>query len=206
MFDFDGTISNTEEGMVKSLVEALHKHGFDIDPAIIPQYIGPPIRHMLRQHFGLQDDKLIETITHDYRQLYYDYGADLSHPYQGIPELLHTLHSHGKKLAVASLKPKPVLDYLLKSYQLDHLFAAVCGPTMQGVPNTKAEVIDMACQMVASQAPIMIGDTKVDIDGAHQRQIPCIAVGYGFGKWDDLQHANHVVPTVQKLGELLLGL
>ena len=42
-YDFDGTISNTYEGVAEVLKATFDHYGLDVDPSMYRKYIGPPI-------------------------------------------------------------------------------------------------------------------------------------------------------------------
>jgi phosphoglycolate phosphatase len=52
----------------------------------------------------------------------------------------------------------------------------------------------------------MIGDTVYDIQGGKENKLSTVAVGYGFGKEDELKEASpdYFVETVEELYEVLL--
>ena len=65
------------------------------------------------------------------------------------------------------------------------------------------EVLDKAGVKDLSEA-IMVGDTIFDIEGARNVGVDVIAVGYGYGKKEELKQADYLAETVQDLKNLLL--
>jgi phosphoglycolate phosphatase len=96
LFDLDGTLSDSGEGIVNLISHALKHFGLEGDP--LRTFVGPPLRDSFRQHFSLPEEQITEAIR-IYRQHYHDHGF-----YQGIQELLADLLKAGKTLAVATTK------------------------------------------------------------------------------------------------------
>ena len=50
---------------------------------------------------------------------------------------------------------------------------------------------------------IMVGDRKHDIIGAHENQLPCAAVLYGYGSREEFTEngADYRIETVEELGD-----
>lgn len=207
IFDFDGTISDTGEGIIQGLQKTLSEFNLQATREQLQPFIGPPIAQSLHKYLGLTDEHLISQIVARYREIYYDRETgyvEVAAMYPGMKELLHDLHKKGKKLAIASLKPQRGLDYLCEKYGIKDWFSAICGPDENEEPGTKDGVIDLVFRSLPKEKSVMIGDSAFDVDGAHVHGIPCIAVHYGFGLPHMLSHAQGQAKTVQQLRELIL--
>ena len=119
LFDFDGTIADTGEGIRRSVAYALQKMGREVpDTAVLNRFIGPPLHDSYVEAFGMTDDEAEHAIE-VYRERYIDIGLYESHLYPGIPALLKALHEGGAYVALASAKPKMMLETLTKYFGID---------------------------------------------------------------------------------------
>ena len=106
LFDFDGTIADTGEGIRKSAAYSLEKLGRPVpDKSVLDRFIGPPLHQSYMEYCGLTDAEADEAIRF-YRERYVDIGLYESRLYSGIAMLLRALHSAGAWVAIASAKPR----------------------------------------------------------------------------------------------------
>ena len=70
-FDIDGTLLNTEEGLVFSIMAALKKNGLTLPEDVnIKTFIGPPIQNSFRKTFPSLSDQQIAGLALDFRNDY----------------------------------------------------------------------------------------------------------------------------------------
>jgi phosphoglycolate phosphatase len=198
LLDLDGTISDSEPGILNSLRWACEVEGFPIPTeAEVRSVIGPPFELGLPS-IGIPDDAL-ERVIDRYRQRYAETGAYENTVYDGIVEMLDALAQAGYSLSVATAKPEvtahPILDY----FGLSDRFDVRAGATLTGERRTKAQVIDHALLALDIHGDpdlwdhvIMIGDRDHDVLGAMHHHIPCIGVLWGYGSIEELLGAGAV--------------
>ncbi|MGL4525244.1 MAG: HAD family hydrolase [Spirochaetia bacterium] len=206
IFDFDGTVCNTEPGITRALGIVLEQNGYAKTRKDLQVFIGPPLKTSLQKYLGIQDETLLNKIVSEYREFYIQHKCtDDSALYPGMIELFQGLRNQGKRLAIASLKPQKGLDYLAKKYQIEQYFDAICGPDENETPATKEGVIDLVlAKVVDYKQPVLIGDSEFDVVGAHLREMPSIGVHYGFGDEAALAKADAHAQSVQELSNLIL--
>lgn len=198
LLDLDGTLSDSEPGIRRSLQWACEQEGFDIPTdAEIRRVIGPPFEIGLPM-IGIPDDAL-ERVIDTYRQRYATIGAYENTVYAGIEDLLDQLLAMGYVLAVATAKPEATAHPILDHFGLSERFTVRAGASLDGSRRTKAEVIDHALRELGISADpnlgdhvIMVGDRDHDVDGARAHGIPCIGVTWGYGSPDELLSAGAV--------------
>ncbi|MEG2039474.1 MAG: HAD-IA family hydrolase [Oscillospiraceae bacterium] len=207
LFDLDGTIINSQDGITKCLQYALECIGITIpDLKVLTPFIGPPLTVGFGAHFPNLTDEQIAFAIEKYRERYQKTGMMEHYLYDGIPELLKTLQDSGKKLILATSKPLEYAKLLLEHNGLTGYFNDIVGCGLDGTLNTKGEVIAYALQknnINDISEVLMVGDTKYDLDGAKQNGIDCLCVLYGFGKRHELQDAEYIASTVAELREFL---
>jgi phosphoglycolate phosphatase len=104
LFDLDGTLTNSKEGITKSVQYALKAFGInepDLDK--LEPFIGPPLMDSFKDFYGFNDEAAKKAVE-KYRERFTDIGIFENEVYPGIKEMLAELKNKGKKLAVASSK------------------------------------------------------------------------------------------------------
>lgn len=207
LFDLDGTLTDSSEGITKSVVYALKHYGIFVeDPKSLYSFIGPPLLDSFQRYYGFDEEKAREAVG-KYREYYEATGIFENRVYEGIPELLKQLRGEGKTLLVATSKPKGMAERVLEHFGLAQLFSDIEGPGLKGLKETKEDVIRRLLDKYGIQDPnqaVMVGDRKYDVEGAAKFGIPCIGVLYGFGSREELSGAAWIAEDVRALGRLLL--
>ena len=112
LFDFDGTVYDTVEGITKSVQYALKKQGIDAELEDLRCFAGPPLVDMFMEKFGFSEDTARQAVV-DFRERYKPVGIYESRVFPGIPELLKKLRAEGKILGIATSKPQHMAEELL---------------------------------------------------------------------------------------------
>lgn len=205
LFDLDGTLTDSGEGIINSVIPALEHYGIAIPPREeLRVFVGPPL-HDTFLRFGVPADQL-ENATKIYRSRYIPIGKFENAPYPGIPELLETLKAQGHKLFVATSKPEPMAVEILEHFDLAQYFDRICGASMDTSRSSKEAVIAYLLEQNGSaENMVMVGDTKYDVIGAKAHGIPTIGVSWGYGEIDEMLEsgAAAIAHTTQELLELL---
>ena len=88
LFDLDGTIIDSGEGVANSVSYALEKFGITVeDKSTLKRFIGPPLIYSFKTFYGFDDDKARLAIEY-YREYYQDKGIFEGYIYGGIENLL----------------------------------------------------------------------------------------------------------------------
>ena len=205
LFDLDGTLTDSGEGIINCVIYALERFGLPI-PAReeLRYFVGPPLHESFIKQ-GVPADRAEEAVA-VYRERYVPIGMFENTPYPGIRELLEGLKAEGYTLFVASSKPEWMCVDILKHFDLDKYFTMICGATMDTSRTNKEAVIEYLIQENGkSENMIMVGDTKFDVIGAKYHGIPCIGVSWGYGSVSDMQEAGamSIANSVEELNALL---
>lgn len=210
LFDLDGTITMSEEGIFNSIEYASLKYGFDKpDRAKLRCFIGPPLQKEFQRFYGLNDEQGA-LITAYYREYYSVKGVFECVLYDGVEDMLKTLYSSGKRLALATSKPEKFARAILEHFGLDKYFEVICGSDMSPESSVKSVVINNALKRLSLQdttGVIMVGDRHHDIDGAKQCHLASMGVLYGYG--DRAEHENagadYIAPTAKDVVKIVCG-
>lgn len=190
IFDLDGTLTDSGEGIINCAILALEHFGLPIPSReAMRVFVGPPL-HKTFVEFGVPEDKAEEAVE-VYRSRYTTIGLFENTPYPGIEHLLATLKQHGHRLMVATSKPEGMSLRILEKFQLTRYFDIICGASMDRSRVNKEDVIAYLLTKCGEQdAPIMVGDTHYDVEGAAVHGIPTIGVAWGYGKVEDMEKAG----------------
>lgn len=190
LFDLDGTLTDSGEGIINCAIVALQHFGLPIPSREeMRVFVGPPLQETFLR-FGVPADKTDEAIR-VYRSRYIPIGKFENTPYPGIRELLETLKAHGHSLYVATSKPEGMSVEILEHFDLARYFDGICGATMDTSRSTKEAVIAYLLEQNGrADNMVMVGDTKFDILGAKAHGIPAIGVAWGYGEITDMEAAG----------------
>ena len=206
LFDLDGTLTDSGEGIINCVIYALERFGLPI-PAReeLRYFVGPPLHESFVKQ-GVPADRAEEAVA-VYRERYVPTGMLENEPYDGIQEVLEQLKAEGHTLYVASSKPEWMCVEILKHFDLAKYFDRICGATMDASRTNKEAVIAYLIQETGGgDSMVMVGDTKFDVLGAKVHGIPCIGVSWGYGTVEDMQEAGAaaIADTMDELKKLLI--
>ena len=209
LFDLDGTLTDSAEGIINCVLYALKPLGIEeTDQKRLNSFIGPPLYDSFKRVYGLDKPTNLAAIER-YRERYDKIGKFENRVYEGIPELLDRLKAAGYRLILATAKPEKFSFEILEHFGLYQKFDYLYGSDESIKRINKAQVIRdirLAHPDITPQNTIMIGDRNHDVLGASENGLDCIGVLYGFGDREELEAANakYIVDTVEDLGKLLL--
>ena len=207
IFDLDGTLTDSAQGIVSSFRHALGEIGVEIadDGDLAGRIVGPPMHHTLRE-MGLTDP---DAAIAAYRADYTTRGWAMNSLFDGIPQLLTDLRAEGIRLAVATSKAEPTARRILEHFGLDEHFEVIAGASLDGVRSTKTEVMAHALAQLEPlpERVVMVGDRAHDVEGAAAHGIGTVVVDWGYGR-SDFAEPMQVAPaarvaTVDDLREVL---
>ena len=204
LFDLDGTISDSSEGITKGIQIALRSMGIiEEDRENLRKFIGPPLKYSFPTFYGF-DDRQCEKAIKAYREYYSKTGLFENRAYDGIEDILKKIKASKKKTAVATSKPEKFSVQILEKFGLLSYFDVVSGATLDGVRGDKCEVIEEALRRFGNpdkSRVVLIGDTRFDAEGAKQAGIDCIGVLYGFGTRESLAQAgvNYIAESMEDI-------
>lgn len=182
LFDLDGTLTDSGEGILNSAAYALEQLNIPVPSREeMRVFVGPPL-HETFVKFGVPRE-LAEEAVRLYRVRYIPIGKYENHPYPGIRELLETLQSRGHRLYVATSKPEGMSIDILEHFDLAKYFIRICGASMDASRTAKDAVIAYLLEETGEAGNmVMVGDTEFDVLGAKAHGIPCIGVSWGYGE------------------------
>lgn len=204
LFDLDGTITDPKPGFLASVDFALRSLGEPgREEAELVRFIGPPLRDTFATLLETADANRVERAVVLYRERLDDGGKFEAEVYPGMRELLELLHSQGRRMFVATGKPRGVATEIVEHFGLSHCFQKVYGAELDGRFVDKAELIAhlYSEQSLPAGRGLMIGDTAFDVRAGRLNGLDTVGVSWGYGT-DDQMQAQEVGLIVRDVGEL----
>ncbi len=201
LFDLDGTVMDSAEGITNSVAYALKRWNIEVtDNTQLQGFVGPPLHASFEKYFGFSPEQALEAVD-EYRVYYRKQGIYEQYVYEGIPELLAELRAQGKKIIIATSKPEDFAKHILEHFDLIKYFDLVAGASMDSSRTKKSLVIKYALEQFGvtdTSECIMVGDRDLDVIGARAHGIDCIGVLYGYGDLAEMEacEAKYIAPTV----------
>lgn len=209
LFDLDGTITDSEDGITRCVEYALNHFGIHVnDLRELSKFIGPPLLDSFKEFYNFTEEQAV-VATKKYRERYEKKGIFENKLYPSIKELLADAQQNKKIVILATSKPEIFAKHILDYFQLSRYFSFIAGSGLDGSLHTKTDVINYVLQsynITNLSSVVMIGDRKHDIIGAKNVGIDSIGVLYGFGDHKELSEAgaDYIVEDIPALRKLLL--
>ena len=194
LFDLDGTLINSQEGITKGVQYALREQlGIDEpDLESLRCFIGPPLALMFDQKYHVPAEK-IEPAVAKYREYYDSIGMYQCKLYPGVKETLRSLKKKGYTIGLASSKPEHSCVQILEHQGVAEYFDDIVGASIGPERREKILVLEEAFRRMGvtdRREVVLVGDTKYDAVGAEKAGIDCIGVTFGFGTREELYEAG----------------
>jgi phosphoglycolate phosphatase len=184
IFDLDGTLTDSADGIVSSFRHALGEIGAAVPEGdLAGRIVGPPM-HLTLKTLGLGDR--VDDAMAAYRADYTTRGWAMNSVFEGIPALLNDLRAAGVRMAVATSKAEPTAKRIIEHFGLDDHFEVVAGASVDGSRSSKADVLARALAQLEPlpERVLMVGDRSHDVLGAAAHGIDTVVVAWGYGAGD----------------------
>ncbi|MGH8079769.1 MAG: HAD-IA family hydrolase, partial [Lysobacter sp.] len=140
----------------------------------------------------LVDKARVEQAVGFYLERYSREGWTEHQVYDGVVEMLDAARAAGYRMAVVTAKNEDNARKILEHLPFGAYFQDVIGSTRDGRLTHKVDLIAEALRRFDLQAEqcLMIGDRRMDIEGAVQHGMDNIGVLWGFGSEQELREAG----------------
>ncbi|HED15442.1 MAG TPA: HAD family hydrolase [Gammaproteobacteria bacterium] len=198
IFDWDGTLMDSESHIVASMHYAMDTMGIDRLPVKdVSNIIGLGMREALDALFPAQADN--DDFSHDfvaaYREYFFAKNAQQQF-FDGALQVLQTMRERGMLLAVATGKSQRGLDLVLQQHGLENYFDVTrCADTTASKPDPLMLQEILQALSIPTEQAVMIGDTEYDLSMAANAGTHAIAANYGV-------HESSRLLRYQLLGSL----
>lgn len=200
IFDLDGTLINTIDDLGQACNHALSACGFPTHKIEdYPRLVGNGINKLIERALPEEHRQQATVLRlREYFVPYYDaHNCDLTHPYDGIPELLQALKAAGHTLAVASNKYQAATEKIVAQLfpnTFDVVLGERDGIARKPDPQIVWDIVERTAQNTynaefSGKEILYIGDSLVDAETAKAANLPFIACTWGFCTTEQLQTA-----------------
>lgn len=213
IFDLDGTLTDSYEGIAKSTQYALEQFGQTVPYDSLRCMIGPPLMESFQRFFGLSEKDAAQAVNF-YRERYTEIGIYENAVYEGIPHMLEALKMEGIEIHLATSKPEIFARKILSRFQILSYFDEVTGASMDGTISGKIDVLRLALDKMqkrfgyqpSGREVVMVGDRFHDLEAANDLGIDAVGVAYGYADPGELEacHPKAIVESVEELETYLL--
>jgi phosphoglycolate phosphatase len=200
IFDFDGTIVNSNKGIQQAFNKAYLKVYGKENTVPVEPFIGPPLQEILFHVNGEKNIEIIDSFVTNFKSSYDAEDYKTSTLYDGIETVLEELTRKGLKLYIATNKRNNPTQLITKYLAIHHYFNAFYCNDMNGKSySSKGEMLSdlLKKEQVDKEQMVLVGDTYQDQIAATQNKVEFIYADYGFG------NLEHVEKTVSQPIEIL---
>ena len=207
VFDWDGTLMDSEAHIVTSMQRALK----ELDLPVLPRekirdIIGLGLREAIMRLLPDCGDDLLLMITDRYRPHFFT--DDPCEPFAGAEQVLQHLHSAGYLLAVATGKGRQGLDRVLRSTGFSQYFVETrCADEAHSKPHPQMLLEIMDILGVDAKQTLMVGDSEYDLEMANAANTAAVGVDYGVHSRERLMACSPLacLSSITELPEWLVN-
>lgn len=183
VFDVDGTLLDTREGVVASVQYTIQKYNLKrLTEEELETFIGPPIQNSFKKFYKLKQEE-IQQLASTFREHYKAEDLLKARPYKGIYEMMDILRRKNIKIAVATYKRQDYAIKILEHFGFNKYSNILYGSDIEG-KLTKKDIIQKCMddfKVTDYSRAVMVGDSDNDAIGAYSLGMDFIGVTYGFG-------------------------
>jgi phosphoglycolate phosphatase len=203
LFDLDGVLVDSRGPISSCINHALAAHGLpERDPADLYRYIGPPLLHAFAELLAQPvESPAVARCAETYRERYADASLTETAVTPGIADVLGALRDGGRRLGVATSKPRPFAEPLLDVLGMRAYFDVVAGPELDASGEDKITTVGAALRALGADRGAMVGDRSFDMLAARAHGLRAVGVGWGIGSRAELEAAGaeRIVATPAEL-------
>ena len=164
LFDFDGTLVDTKQGIVEAYRALFKKYSDEakFTDEVKQEIIGPALKDLFPKYFpGIDYD----TLYADYRKRQLEVSKTTNHPTPNSEQVLKQLHEEGYHIAIISTRSHEGIEEILKDFSLEGYIDDICG--LRDVKNLKPDpeaIFKIVNKNGWNRECIMVGDSLMDIN------------------------------------------
>ena len=194
VFDFDGTLGDTKENIVKTMQETMRRKGYPVpDEATIASTIGLPLEDgFVIMNPGITRQECLDCADL-YRIVFDEYKAQLKpQAFPGVKEDLAKLKAAGIPMCVASSRLSVSLNAFVRDMGLGDYIDYVLGVDSQRKPKPNPEPVLQCLEHFGIEAKdaLVVGDMYVDIEMGRNAGARTCGVTWGNGTREQLAAAG----------------
>lgn len=201
IFDLDGTLLNTLGDLAAGVNYALKECGYPVRTIDeVRSFIGNGIDILIKRALPQNATHEEWQKTRDIFKVYYtEHMLDTTKAYEGIMPLLEELKSKGIKTAVVTNKNHDMANEMIPQFFGD-LIGCVIGTDLTKRQRKPApDGVFTAIEQIGGKNAIYVGDTEVDVETAHNANLQCVGVMWGFRQGSTIEGADYIINVPNEL-------
>jgi pyrophosphatase PpaX len=185
LFDFDGTLIDTEEVILDCYRHtALQLWGEELPEEIVRSNMSRTLREAAADVAGDEADSFFDAyVAHSLQR-----HSEAVFAYDGVTEMLWRLRDAGVRMGIVTSKLRPSVDLVLDQVSYRPAFEVIV--TVEDTDSHKPEPEPILCALrrmkVSPEAAIYVGDSPYDILAARSAGVASGAALWGLHRADDL--------------------
>lgn len=205
VFDWDGTLMDSEGRIVASMQQAIDEVGLSPRPRnALSNIIGLGLKEALAELYPGEGEERLDALVEAYRRQFLQLNPVQQTPFPGARESLQWLQDNGVTMAVATGKARRGLDRVFDEYDLGGFFSdSRCADEAASKPNPQMLLELVESIGVEPRQTLMVGDTEYDMEMAARAGVHALAVSYGvhdqerLGRWPILGFLDNIADLPQ---------
>jgi len=206
MFDLDGTLLDSQRGILSALSETIEHFGVTAPPAdVLVTHVGASLWTIFEELLGTSDRSTLDAAAAEYRRRY-GLGAMFEYTmYDGVLEMIDAARMQNMRVVIATAKAVPYAERVVASTPFAAMIDRVYGSELDGVRTQKEDLLRYVLEQeeVDPIKALMVGDRSHDVNGAHANGVHSIGVLYGYGTREELQRATALAETTNDVITIL---
>ncbi len=199
IFDFDGTIGNTQQIILRSMQATIKELALpartDLQCAAM---IGLPLTQCFTNLYPDYPETVVDAVKGEqcaatYRRLFDEFNEKGAVPlFPHVLETIQTLHRQGIEITIASSRSHQTLDAYVRDLQLGDYIHYILGveDVQDAKPGPGPVLKTLKDLGRLPEECIVVGDTKYDIQMAHNAGVKAVGVTYGNGSREEMEEEN----------------
>lgn len=210
-FDLDGTIADTDADIRLAWKSAIADLGLEC-PAFDAKFVaGPPFDEMAKMLFPEEHTPaLVDSLRDGFAAHYDSDGFPSTREYPGVMDAVKRLKARGDRVYIATNKRFAGATAMARHFGWDSVFDGLyAGDMHKNDPIgklAKGALLALAIGEIGAKREdcAMVGDTHSDFEAARENAIASIAVGWGYGKPEELALADAIASDPGEISAALV--
>ena len=203
LFDLDGTLTDSFEGVANSFIYGLKAFGIEnVKKEELGFIMGPPLRDAYMERFGFDEETAIAAVA-KYRERYHKKFLEENRLYDGVEKLLQNLCNRGYKLFLATSKPEVFATQIISHFGISKYFTGIGAASLDKSRDNKESVLEYLFSEfnIEKEDSVLVGDRCYDLKGAEFVGIDAVGVLYGYADMEELSQYKsvYIAETVEDL-------
>ncbi len=204
IFDMDGTLIDSQHDITTSInhVRNINHELEPLNSDFVVEAINRDQRNLAKLFYNTENYEDRDRII--FEAHYHKQCTESARLYDGVEELIVSLHKSGIKMGVATNAPSPFANRILEHVGIAKYFERIVGADMVVLPKPDPEMLQVTLEHTLFDSTIdsafMVGDNSKDMESAFRAGVTSVFATWGFSPQG---HGDHVIGHPRELLELI---